>query len=275
MLRKLLENTEFRNEFIQRYAVHLNTTFEKEHVLAVIDSLAQGIAPEIPRHKVRWPQSVSFTPTWQAGVQIMRDFASMRPDTTRKHFMKKFSIAGTNTLVISRNNPVYGKIFTHGVEAVKNGFTHIFFRNIPITIKAVPAPGAQFLRWQGVISSTAAETTIVLNSNGTLTAVFSSGTIEEISPATAASPLEYALHDNYPNPFNPSTTIRFSIPRADDISMKVFDLLGQEIETLAEGRFAAGEYNVTWNSQGLPSGVYFYTLRSSHGTETRKMLLTK
>jgi hypothetical protein len=275
MLRKLLENTDFKNEFIQRYAVHLNTTFEKTHVLAVIDSLANGIAAEIPRHKIRWPQSVSFTPTWQAGVQIMRDFATMRPDTTRKHFMQKFGIVGTNTLVISRNNTQYGSVYTHGVEAAVNGATHVFFRGIPLKLKAVAAPGAHFVRWQGVITSTAPETTIVANGNGALTAVFSSGTIEAVLSSSAAAPIEYALHGNYPNPFNPTTTIRFAIPRADLISVKVFDMLGEEIETLADGRFAPGEYNVTWNPRGLPSGVYFYSLRSSHGTETRKMLLTK
>ena len=209
------------------------------------------------------------------GVDIMRTFAAMRPDTARKHFMKKFAIAGTNTLVISRSNPDYGKIYTHGVEAAKNGFTHVFFRNITMTIKAVAAPGCRFVRWQGVIATAVPETTILLSSNSTVTAVFASAGVEGISSSSASAPGEYILYDNFPNPFNPSTTIRFSIPTADDVSVKVFDMLGQEIESLADGHFTPGIYSVRWNTQGLSSGVYFCRLRSSRGTESRKMLLTK
>ncbi len=275
MLRRLLENTGFRNEFIQRYAVHMNTTFEKNHVLAVIDSLAAGIASEAPRHKIRWPQSFSLdSKSFQGNVEIMRSFAAMRPDTSRKHFMKKFGIAGTNTLFIVRNNADYGKVYTHGVEARRNGYTHTFFRNIPLKLKAVPAPGCRFVRWEGVITSTAAETTIVLASNAALTAVFEPGGVSGVSQLMTA-PDKYMLSDNYPNPFNPSTTIRFALPADGRVSLVVFDLLGRELETLADGRFTAGEYAVTWNTQGLSSGVYFYRFTSANGMETRKMLLAR
>ena len=86
MFRKLLENSEFKEEFIQRFAAHLNTTFEKDHIIAVIDSLSQIIASEIPRHKERWPQSISYGTSWQGNIQIMKDFAADRPAASKKSF---------------------------------------------------------------------------------------------------------------------------------------------------------------------------------------------
>ena len=172
MLRKLLDNPDFKNEFIQRFAAHVNTTFEPNHVLAVIDSLAGNIASEIPRHKERWPQSISFGNSWQELVDIMRNFAIDRPANARGHFYSKFGISGSSSLIISRNNPEWGKIFTNTVEIKNNGSTNIFFKDIPIHIKALPMPGYRFVQWQGISSSTSPEIFVVLTTNSTLTAVF-------------------------------------------------------------------------------------------------------
>ncbi len=118
--------------------------------LAVIDSMAGNIASEIPRHKERWPQSISFGDSWQELVDIMRNFAVDRPENTRGHFYSKFGISGSSSLVISRNNPGWGKIFTTTVEVKNNGSTNVFFKDIPIRIKALPMPGYKFVRWEGV-----------------------------------------------------------------------------------------------------------------------------
>jgi hypothetical protein len=86
----------------------------------------------------------------------------------------------------------------------------------------------------------------------------------------------YALGQNYPNPFNPSTTIKFALPTASNISLKVYDVLGKEVATLAEGRYEAGAFTATFDAKNMNSGVYFYTLRSSTGfVQSAKMLLMK
>ncbi len=90
-----------------------------------------------------------------------------------------------------------------------------------------------------------------------------------------ALPEAYALDQNYPNPFNPSTTISFSLPRASDVSLKVFNLLGQEVATLVNGNQAAGPHEVTFNAAGLSSGVYFYKLVTGDFTQVKKMSLVK
>jgi hypothetical protein len=92
---------------------------------------------------------------------------------------------------------------------------------------------------------------------------------------TPHTPREYWLQQNYPNPFNPSTTIRYALPQAGYVTLKVYNLLGEEIAALISGRQPAGEHEVRWNAASLPSGVYFYRLQAGGFTMTRKLLLVR
>jgi hypothetical protein len=85
----------------------------------------------------------------------------------------------------------------------------------------------------------------------------------------------YSLSNNYPNPFNPSTKITYSIPERATISLKVFNLLGSEVAELVKGEIEAGKYNINFNASSLPSGVYFYRLQAGSFIQTRKMILLK
>jgi hypothetical protein len=85
----------------------------------------------------------------------------------------------------------------------------------------------------------------------------------------------YYLSQNYPNPFNPTTKIRYEIPELSFITMKVFDVLGNEIATLVNEEKPAGKYEVEFNASTLPSGVYFYQLKAGKFIKTKKMVLLK
>ncbi|MFH0735639.1 MAG: T9SS type A sorting domain-containing protein [bacterium] len=84
-------------------------------------------------------------------------------------------------------------------------------------------------------------------------------------------PAEYSLKQNYPNPFNPSTTISFSIPKAEFLTLKIFDILGNEVANLVNEELQAGSYNKEWNPAGLSSGIYFYRLQAGQFSQTHKM----
>jgi hypothetical protein len=86
---------------------------------------------------------------------------------------------------------------------------------------------------------------------------------------------DYYLADNYPNPFNPETRIAFSLPQACEVQLKVFDIVGKEVATLAQGQLSAGEHSATFQAGNLPSGLYFYTLTAGSFTQTKKMVLMK
>jgi len=92
---------------------------------------------------------------------------------------------------------------------------------------------------------------------------------------TKSLPADFMLNQNYPNPFNPSTTISFSIPTSGFASIKVYDILGNEISTLINDDLSAGSYEIDFKADGLTSGVYFYTLSTQNFTSTKKMILTK
>jgi len=87
--------------------------------------------------------------------------------------------------------------------------------------------------------------------------------------------LEFFLEQNFPNPFNPSTKIKYSIPQSSQVQIKVFDILGNEIETLVNEEKAIGTYELTWNAVNFPSGIYFYQLKAGSLIETKKMILLK
>ena len=93
-------------------------------------------------------------------------------------------------------------------------------------------------------------------------------------------PDKFTLHQNYPNPFNPTTTIGFEIPIPSQVSLKIYNLMGQEVRTLTHDWFPMGSHRLVWNGkdqQGIPvsAGVYIYRLQSQDFQKTRKMVLLK
>jgi hypothetical protein len=88
-------------------------------------------------------------------------------------------------------------------------------------------------------------------------------------------PTEYILSQNYPNPFNPSTVIKYQLPEVAQVSLVVYDIMGREIATLVNGFQNAGSYDVTFNANGLSSGIYFYKLNANGKQLINKMLLMK
>ena len=88
-------------------------------------------------------------------------------------------------------------------------------------------------------------------------------------------PTEFSLLQNYPNPFNPSTIISYTVPSETKISLRVFNLLGQEVATLVNEKQIAGRYTVDFNASKLASGFYIYRLEAGSVNFTKKMLLMK
>jgi hypothetical protein len=89
------------------------------------------------------------------------------------------------------------------------------------------------------------------------------------------NPNDFNLSQNYPNPFNPSTTIKYTLGEAQFVSLKVYDVLGNEVATLVKEEVIAGSYNVSFNANGLSSGIYFYSLTAGEITQTKSMMLLK
>ncbi len=101
---------------------------------------------------------------------------------------------------------------------------------------------------------------------------YSSTSIAEPGPQR---PGAFKLYENYPNPFNPTTNIQFSLPNASHVQITVYNTLGQQVATLMNRQISAGTHSVTFEASGLPSGVYIYRLKTGDFSQSRKMLLLK
>jgi len=88
-------------------------------------------------------------------------------------------------------------------------------------------------------------------------------------------PNSYAIEQNFPNPFNPTTTIRYSIPENGLVILKIYNAIGKEMDVLQNEIKQAGNYEIKYDGSKLPSGVYFYQLKSGSFVETKKMILLK
>jgi hypothetical protein len=98
---------------------------------------------------------------------------------------------------------------------------------------------------------------------------------EQIEDESKKIPDEYALLQNYPNPFNPRTSIRYAVSSVQFISLKVYDILGNEVATIVNEEKAVGYYEIEFNASFLANGIYFYRLQAGSFTETNKMVLMK
>jgi len=96
-----------------------------------------------------------------------------------------------------------------------------------------------------------------------------------IEPSVEQLPEEFALYQNYPNPFNPTTTIKFNLPKTSQVTLRIFNILGEEVTILVSGQLPSGKYTCEWDGSKVASGVYLYRLEAEEYLETRKMVLLK
>ncbi|MFQ3597171.1 MAG: T9SS type A sorting domain-containing protein [Chloroherpetonaceae bacterium] len=184
--------------------------------------------------------------------------------------------AGTN---IAASSGTLDVVAGSGLRKVGNELTHS-------TPKA-PANNAVSFEFTFTAPSAAGNAILYANGNSVNFNGNSAGDQWNFAPnktvvvsATSSAPMPsrpagFELAQNFPNPFNPSTTIQFTIPQDDAVRLKVFDASGREVQTLVNGRTSKGTHTVSFNAANLASGVYLYRLETSTFSETKKMLLVK
>ncbi|MBK7218265.1 MAG: lamin tail domain-containing protein [Candidatus Promineofilum sp.] len=167
-LKRMLTNVGFRNAFAQRAASHLNITYTPARVSALIDTLHDEIAPEMPAHIARWkkPKNMAF---WETETTKMLDFAARRPAKMREHLNAYVGAPGPANLTVNVSGS--GVVAVAGVEPLAYPFSGPYFRTLPLTLAATPAVGFRFVEWQET-GETDPAITLNLSGNVTRTAVF-------------------------------------------------------------------------------------------------------
>lgn len=161
IFRKLLANDEFKTKFIQRFASCLNSVFQPDTVLAVINQLQHNVSPEMPRHIARWRNGDYYAgsypipdyATWLRNVNGLKDFARRRPDYQRQHISDYFQLNGVFQLDLKIAAPGMGRIRVNDVEPIAENRSGRYFKNIPTELQAVPNVGYRFVDWEGAINS--------------------------------------------------------------------------------------------------------------------------
>lgn len=167
-----MENPQFRQDFVQRFASHINISFDPARVNGMIDEFKAGIEAEMPAHIARWDAPPSMT-AWDARIAELRTFGSLRPANMLAHLDEYLGSPGTANLTVNIEGS--GDVFAAGVKTPGSGYSGPYFKRIPLTLRAAPRPGWLFVRWQET-GSRNANITIELSGDLTRTAVFEEAT---------------------------------------------------------------------------------------------------
>ena len=180
LLSTLLENSDFQNRFINRFADRLNSSFHTDRVLARIDSIQHEIAPEIERHTAKWGKTtvsgeavVANQAEWNVHIDSLRIFARKRPEFVRRHIADFFKLGGEVNVRLTNLNPEGGRLVINEMDLPANEapWTGVYFEGVPITVTAIPNDGYLFSGWSES-SGNAPSLTLTLANDLSLSAVF-------------------------------------------------------------------------------------------------------
>ncbi len=197
----------------------------------------------------------TMTVSYSSGSTISNFNASARKGTTS---------SGAGTFAAGTRTAVYTVSgYENGIRASSNSISSATFN------WTAPAAGTGnvTLYVSGLQGSKGGPNTKIVRT--------STETVTSSANDYSGAPESFSLSQNYPNPFNPSTTISFNLPARNEVTLKVYNSLGNEVAVLLNKEMEAGTNSVSWNASGLPSGIYFYTLQSGRYCDTKKLTLLK
>ncbi len=170
----LIDNQNFVNEFVQRYAHLLNTTFTTDRMLGFIYDIRSTIDDEMPRHIVRWSGDggTSSYSAWSNNIYKYEKFAKLRPGYAWQHTMDTFGLIDTTTLVITIVNPQGGEVYVNDLPLKQDSLCGNYFENIPLRLTAKALPGYTFGGWEEDTTSVNDSLTLKLKKRKKIKAVF-------------------------------------------------------------------------------------------------------
>ena len=289
LLFELLKNQDFKAEFINTYRDLMNTAFAKPRVLAVLDSVKNVIAPYVKEHIDRWGNSdhrwsmPHDYAEWETNINFMARFSNERETYMNQYFRDQFSLDSLYTLEVSVGDPSMGFIRINNTD-IKSGTPNVaaiqypelwtgdYFKNQPITVKAVAKEGYRFSHWEN--HNTGESSLTVTDATAPIVAYFEPETVS-VADQNSEIPNQTELFANYPNPFNPSTTISFQLAENSSVKLSLFNIQGQELKTLFSGNLKAGRHSLNITLAQYATGMYMYRLETPKETLSGKMMLVK
>lgn len=279
MLRSLLKNTSFKNYFINRYCDLMNTIFYPYNVVNKIQSIRNEMLPDMPRQFSRWAGPMNIfgiwtvgrsvdIPTWQNEIDTLESFAYCRPYSVRDSMQQLFSLTKQVDVTMNVSPAGAGNIKLNTITKLDSlPWAGVYFDGVPITMTATANTGYKFSHWQSptVIPNpnTSSSVTINVTASETFTAYFQK--------------LEMAF-SVFPNPFSNNFTMNFELPSDMQVSVKMYNVLGQEVAKIIspDNLQKAGTYQLKVDTEKYPlaSGVYFLNFKAGEFSQLAKMVKT-
>ncbi len=172
LFRSLLENAEFKNQFINVFADQLNTIFLPEVVIDKVEAMEAIYFPNIMSHITRWNLHHKKVENWSDEIKGMKNFAIERPKHIYQHITEYFGLSGTATIRVISAGGGSVKMNSLRIENTDIPWEGVYFKDIPITAEAIAEPGFVFVGWEGISTSQDKMITINLSQSGDLKAVF-------------------------------------------------------------------------------------------------------
>lgn len=172
LLRSLLKNDEFKNQFVNTFADRLNSIFLPEIVVDKIEAMEEIYHPNIQDHIIRWNLHQNKIENWKEEIRVLKNFAIKRPKYVRQHIVKYFGLSGINTIRVEMNGGGTVRVNSINIEQTDTPWEGTYFNDIPITVEAIPKPGFKFAGWDGINKSQDKIITINLSQHSYLKAVF-------------------------------------------------------------------------------------------------------
>lgn len=193
IFRRLMTNDNFKNKFIARFTDLLNTEFQPENVIRILDSLAHHINSDIEFETKAWGSSYS---QWLKNLDTIRTNINVKIDSMRKYIATQFGFNGTKPIIVNTSDPFKGRIWVNNLLIPSGSWRGEYFKGVKVTISATPAIGFKFVRWADTTLSTKATFTKTISSTTNLEAIFEPDTAAITIKANDVIINEYWCSDN-------------------------------------------------------------------------------
>ncbi len=171
----------------------------------------------------------------------------------------------------SEGTVYFGSTFGYNYYAISSDGTLKW--KLPLEFNSQQVDNTSAISRDGTLYIGVHNVSLVTNQKKTLIAIKDTSTVSVDEIKTISN--DYSLSQNYPNPFNPATTIMFTLPVSDQVTLKVYDVLGREAASLIDSYKEAGSHSIKFDASNLTSGIYFYQLKAGEYIETKKLILQK
>ncbi|WP_083608091.1 CotH kinase family protein [Teredinibacter haidensis] len=169
LLRRLVENSSFKNQLISQFADELNSRFLPANVRSRISAVAAKMENEIPLHFARWGESPG---RWTDEVENFKNSITNRPGYLVSHIESQFGLAGTHRLTVTSESAAFGSVMVNSLNIASTSWSGNYFEGVPVEVTAIPAEGYEFSRWTGASTATTASIQLSLTGSASISPVF-------------------------------------------------------------------------------------------------------